>query len=140
MKRFVFSRTKSRTNQEAMGLSDTMRQEMLRTLEREANALLKGLQTQFERDLSRSLSETLRFINSNATASSAGSGQESSTANILTGLTRTFGSVLRLRRSGRRSNISETARSQEAFDQFRLSRAQSLAEAGEALEAGERSL
>jgi len=140
MKRFVFSKSKSHSNQEAARLSDALRQEMLRTLEREANTLLKGLQSQFEKDLSRSLSESLRFINSNATASSPGNGQGSSTANALAGLTRMIGSVLRLSRPSVRSNSAETGRSQEAFSQLRLSRAQSMAEASEALGAGDRSL
>ncbi|MFO0110077.1 MAG: hypothetical protein ACK52W_06045 [Alphaproteobacteria bacterium] len=140
MKRFVFSKSKSYSNSETSRLNDTLRQEMLRTLEREANTLLKGLQSQFEKDLNRSLSDTLRSINNTATANNIGSGQRSSTVNILTGLTGAFGSLLRLRRPNMQSNSTETSRSQEAFNQFRLSRAQTLAEAGEALEAGERSL
>ena len=140
MKRFIFSKTKTRNNQEAARLNDALRQEMLRTLEREANTLLKGLQSQFEKDLSRSLSESLRFIDSNANTNSAGGGQGLGTSNAFASLTRVIGSVLRLRRSSVRSNSQETTRSQEAFSQFRLSRAQSVAEASEALGAGERSL
>jgi hypothetical protein len=109
---------------------------MLRQLEGDAETLLNGFKQKFQEDISKTLTETLRLLQSSAGGDSSGVFPLPS----LGGITRILGSVLGRTRARTSSVMRESGRSQEAFAQFRLSQSQSLAEANDALTLGDKTL
>lgn len=126
----------NRSNRDFERLSEELQRTMLRQLEREAETMLGGLRDRFQNDLSQSLTEALRLLQS-----SAGGVRESGTSPLpsLGGIVRILGSVAGQRRTRTSSVTAESGRSQEAFQQFRLSQSQSLAEASDTLARGSKS-
>lgn len=116
--------------------SEEFRRAMLRQLEGDAETLLNGFKQKFQEDISKTLTETLRLLQSSAGGDSSGVFPLPS----LGGITRILGSVLGRTRARTSSVMRESGRSQEAFAQFRLSQSQSLAEANDALTLGDKTL
>lgn len=121
-----------RAEREYQRMLESVRNEVKRTLERDAQQLLGNLRQQLTQELQAAFSQTLQR--------NAGTGGSDAFASV-SSLTRIVGSILRLSAKPRTSSTSiETTRSQDAFLQFHTSRSQSAADAGDALAKGERNL
>lgn len=124
--------TSERAEREYQRILQSLRNEVKRELERDAQKLLGDVRQQLVNELQRAFSSSLR-----QEAASNGIGGLPSVSS----LTRIVSTVLRLTQRPHTSTSSvETTRSQQAFDQFRLSRGQTMADMSAELNKGERNL
>jgi len=124
MPRYIKSkRTGSVTTTE----QDRLREQFLRDLTQQGQAIMKQLSQDFGNDLQQQSTQLLQALSGEGNASGAGVGSLFSTAS------RFFFSRTRTRTSSR-----ESVRSNEEAQRFRLSQAQLMAEASEAMARGEK--
>jgi hypothetical protein len=119
-----------RAEREQKRMLDALRSELRKTLERDAQKLLNDVRQQLTNELQGVFVQATRQSNSgtsNDSFSSVGS------------LSRIVGNILRLSAKPRTSSISsETARSQDAMNQFRTSRGQTMTDFSNELGKGEK--
>ena len=115
----------------------SLRDQMLRDFEKEAEKLLKQITEQFLRDLQQQADQTLK--DATRGGSSAGGGGMGG-LDLGGSLTRIFGSALTffLTRPRTSRSTQETQRSKDYDAEFRLSRGQVLAEAQRSLVRGQK--
>ncbi len=119
-----------RAERDQKRMLEALRNELRKTLERDTQKLLESLRQQLTKDLQNVLTQNAR---------QSGSTTGSDAFSSVSSLSRIVGSILRLSARPRTSiNSTETARSQDASNQFRLSRGQMMAELGSELGSGDR--
>lgn len=125
-----------RADRQYQRMLQSMRNELKRELERDSKQLLNGLRNELVQELQAAFSQ--QFQQDAHSASGTAIGSPMGSIGTIARLTTT---LLRLSAKPRTSTATyETLRSADAFDQFRTSRGQSLADAAGELNKGERNL
>jgi hypothetical protein len=135
MKRFTHViRTRSRSSE------DRQRDAFQKQLLRDGQKLLEKLSRQFADDLNAQLAQVLS--GSARISRSGGAGSTSDTAGIVGGISQLLSTTVRylVSRPRTSSNTTESSRSQEVEERFRLSQSQAAAEASSSIYRGNKNL
>ncbi len=118
--------------------TDSLRDVLLKELEKEGQKLLRQMANQFARDLEKEGSRVLQ----NLIPSTAGSGKDGAHLPGLETVTQLIGSLVTYAVSKPRTSVStsESTRSREAESRFRVSQSQAMLQAAAELSRSERNL